>query len=90
MSTLKINVTDKVQGVFFRRSAKDIADELGMTGWIRNNADGSVEAMINGSRESTSKFIEWCKNGPDGAIVDKVLVQESIDETSFDSFKITH
>ena len=90
MSTLKINVTGKVQGVFFRRSAKDIADELGMTGWIRNNADGSVEAMINGSRETTSKFIEWCKNGPDGAIVDKVLVQESIDETSFDSFKITH
>jgi len=62
-------VSGKVQGVFFRSSTKDKAEELGLSGWVRNLADGRVEAVFEGDKEDIDKMAEWCKKGPEYAIV---------------------
>lgn len=66
----------RVQGVFFRYSAKIKAEELGIKGLARNEPDGSVCIEAEGKDEDLEKFIEWCRNGPNMARVDKVEVEE--------------
>lgn len=73
---LNIKVSGLVQGVFFRHGAKEKADQLGITGFIRNEPDGSVYIEAEGGGESLNKFIEWCKRGPDSARVDSVEIKE--------------
>lgn len=63
----------KVQGVFFRASAKDIADSLGLYGWVKNTDDGNVEVYAAGDADAIGRFIDWCHKGPSGARVDAVL-----------------
>ncbi|MBC8172381.1 MAG: acylphosphatase [Chitinophagales bacterium] len=72
----RIKITGQVQGVFYRASAKQIADALDINGWIRNNADGSVLAYVSGEEKSVTKFIEWCWQGPQNAIVSNVSAEE--------------
>lgn len=74
MITQHLLITGKVQGVFYRASAKKIADELGIKGWIRNLPDGNVEALVEGEPAMLNRFIAWCHKGPDGAIVKEVFV----------------
>lgn len=62
-------VSGKVQGVFFRSSTRDVALELGLSGWVKNLADGRVEALFEGKKEAVEKMIEWCKIGPEFAKV---------------------
>jgi acylphosphatase len=70
-------ISGKVQGVFFRSSAKDQAEELGVSGWVRNLADGRVEAVFEGEEGNVRKMIEWCRRGPEYARVEDVgIVQE--------------
>jgi len=57
-------VSGKVQGVFYRASARTKAKELDLLGWIRNLPDGQVEIMIEGNEGNIRKFTEWCKKGP--------------------------
>ena len=52
-------VSGKVQGVFFRSSTKNMAEELGLSGWVRNLADGRVEALFEGKKEVVETMIEW-------------------------------
>lgn len=87
MQGTKIIVTGKVQGVFFRQSAKEEADRLGLTGWVRNVPDGSVEIAAFGDEKSISQLIEWCQEGPPVAsVVDLQL--ESIEFEEHDGFNI--
>ncbi len=72
----RIKVTGKVQGVFFRASAKEEADRLGITGLVRNQPDGSVYIETEGSREDIDKFIAWCRQGPRLAKVESINVEE--------------
>ena len=65
----------EVQGVFFRRTAKLKAEELGLVGWVRNRPDGGVEAVAQGPKTSVNKLIVWCKKGPPFAKVEKVEVE---------------
>jgi len=67
-------VTGKVQGVFFRSSTKNKADELDLTGWVRNLLDGRVEAVFEGEEEKVEKMVEWCRKGPEYARVTGVEV----------------
>ncbi|MFZ3166495.1 MAG: acylphosphatase [Candidatus Methanoperedens sp.] len=67
-------VSGKVQGVFFRSSTKDIAKNLGLFGWVRNLADGRVEAVFEGKKEAVEKMLDWCKVGPEYAKVMEVEV----------------
>ena len=69
-----LRVYGHVQGVFFRESMCRKAQQLGVTGWVRNCRDGSVEAMIQGVPEAVSAMIEWARTGPELARVEGVEV----------------
>ena len=71
-STLHIIVKGKVQGVFYRASAKKAALALGLTGWVRNTPEGHVEIMAYGPEKQLNEFMEWCKEGPPAAKVKEV------------------
>ena len=69
-----------MQGVFYRASAKEKADELGVTGWVKNTVDGFVEAVASGSDNTVQQFVEWCKKGPSRARVDDVVITAQLPE----------
>lgn len=71
-------ISGRVQGVFFRYSTKDEADALGITGWVRNRREGTVETVAEGPRDKLDKFVEWCRHGPPHARVTDV--QENWEE----------
>ncbi|MDQ4029414.1 MAG: acylphosphatase [Actinomycetota bacterium] len=63
-----------VQGVFFRDTARRHAERRGVAGWVRNNPDGSVEAVFEGVEEDVERLVEICRKGPRGARVESVDV----------------
>jgi acylphosphatase len=63
-----------VQGVFFRARMKECAERAGVAGWVRNRADGSVEALLHGPRSAQESVIAWARSGPPGAVVEMVEV----------------
>lgn len=67
-------VRGRVQGVFFRSETLDRARSLRLAGWVRNNADGTVEAVFEGDRERVDSMVEWCRRGPPHAAVADVEV----------------
>jgi acylphosphatase len=69
-----IRITGRVQGVFFRASAKDEAESLGVAGFARNEADGSVLIVAEGDPMALDRFVAWCHEGPENAVVDDVAV----------------
>lgn len=69
MNTISIIVKGKVQGVFYRQSAKEIATNIGITGHIKNQPDGCVYIIATGETTQLSIFLEWCKIGPSKAMV---------------------
>lgn len=69
---LNITITGKVQGVYFRASAKQRADALGVKGFVRNQPNGSVYIEAEASPEVLEKFLAWCNQGPERAQVLKV------------------
>ncbi len=87
MPTVHLLIKGEVQGVFYRATAKEIADKLGVTGWIKNKWDGNVEALAAGDEESLQKFIEWCRQGPKKAEVTDVIVTKK-EETTFNNFSV--
>jgi acylphosphatase len=76
MIAYRIRVSGRVQGVFYRASTKTKADELGLSGWVQNEPDGSVLMEIQGEKEAIDKMIEWCHSGPPHAVVDNVEKEE--------------
>jgi len=83
-------IKGSVQGVFFRSSLQDKAYELGVTGWVRNNHDGSVEAVFEGEREKVDAITNWCHKGPRGAFVSDVEVRNEEYTGSYSSFSIKY
>lgn len=84
-----IKVTGKVQGVFFRANAQSKAEQLGITGWVRNEPDGTVSIAAEGKKDDLHKLIDWCKEGPDWANVNYVDYEEGEIE-NYESFRITY
>lgn len=72
----RVVVRGDVQGVFFRDSARSEATSRGVSGWIRNCSDGSVEAVFEGSAADVEALVEWCRSGPSRASVSDVEVVE--------------
>ncbi len=68
-------MTGFVQGVFFRAEARDRARSLALSGWVRNEPDGSVAAAFEGDRDRVESMVEWCRRGPRGAQVEGVDVE---------------
>lgn len=88
METVHLLIKGKVQGVFFRASAKKIAESLALKGWIKNTKEGHVESVVSGNHTSVIAFIEWCKTGPGKANVSDVVVVTQRDEEIFEHFLI--
>ena len=65
-------VQGRVQGVFYRASAQKKAEALGLTGWVKNCDDGSVEILAEGDKEKLKELIEWCRRGPTLASVSNI------------------
>ncbi len=76
MKHVSIRVYGKVQGVFFRASAKTRADELEVMGIVRNEPDGSVYIEAEGSEEALREFAGWCGRGPEFARVERCVVRD--------------
>jgi acylphosphatase len=87
MPTVHLLVKGKVQGVFYRVSAKEAAETLHLTGWVKNTAEGNVEIKVSGDEESIKQFIEWSKRGPKDAVVHSVIVTQLTEEL-YEDFKI--
>lgn len=88
MPTIHLLIIGKVQGVFYRATAKKIANKLKLTGCIKNIKDGNVEAIATGNEEQLQEFINWCKQGPENAKVEDVIVKQK-QIMSFHTFEIT-
>lgn len=71
---MRVVVTGRVQGVFYRASCAAAARRLGLGGWVRNLPDGRVEAAFEGPVRDVDSMLEWCRRGPEMAQVDAVEV----------------
>jgi len=84
---IRIFVSGKVQGVFFRQALKVMAKKNNVTGWVKNLKDGRVEAVLEGDLEKVSRLVEWSHGGPANARVEDVEIinEKFLDEyTQFD------
>ncbi len=72
MKSVKLLISGKVQGVFFRESAKNRAIDLGLFGWVKNTDDGKVEMVLQGDDNGVNEMIDWSRQGPPSAEVEKV------------------
>ena len=82
MRTVRLRITGTVQGVAYRAWAIRTAEALGLRGWVRNRADGSVEALVSGADAEVAAMIEACHRGPRAARVAKVAVTDDADDGS--------
>jgi acylphosphatase len=69
-----------VQGVGFRFGVERAANSRGVSGWVRNRADGAVEAVFEGALEDVEALVDFCRRGPRGAVVERVEVEEESPE----------
>jgi len=77
MKHLNIMITGKVQGVGFRETTKMIANQMMVTGFVRNEKDGSVYIEVEGDEIFLEEFVNWCHEGPDRSRVENVVVNEA-------------
>jgi acylphosphatase len=84
-----VRVTGLVQGVFFRAWTAELAQQLGVSGWVRNAPDGSVEAHVEGEKWPVQQLVERLHRGPPSAQVAKVIVEDAEPERS-DHFEVRH
>ena len=85
-----IIVTGIVQGVFFRVETKRAAERIGVTGWVRNRPEGTVEAVFEGDREKVEAAVDWCRKGPPSGRVEDVRVTWEPFQGEWSGFDITH
>ena len=87
MPTYEFIIAGKVQGVFYRGSAREKAEELGLTGWVKNMQDGTVVLRATGTSQAIASMKEWCTKGPPGAQVTHVQEKLLADEM-FEGFSV--
>ena len=81
-------VSGRVHGVFMRATTRQVAQKLGLTGWVKNLRDGRVEAIFEGPREKVEEMIKFCHDGPPAAIVEDVELKWETPTGKFDNFDI--
>ena len=86
MRSVRLRITGRVQRVGYRAWAIEAATRLGLRGWVRNRADGSVEVLVIGEEDAVAAMIEACRNGPFAARVRDVSASEAADDGS-DGFR---
>jgi acylphosphatase len=83
-------VSGRVQGVFFRAETADMADRLGLVGWVRNLPDGRVEALFEGEKEDVEKALDFCRRGPSGARVQNLDLKWEDWRGEFEDFRVAY
>lgn len=73
---VRTKIEGRVQGVNFRMATYQAADRIGVSGWVMNKPDGSVEAFFEGNAENVDAMVSWCYKGPPMALVENVTVSE--------------
>jgi acylphosphatase len=81
-------ISGRVQGVFFRAETQRAAMSFNLTGWVRNMADGRVEAVFEGEDTSVDKMLAWCHVGPPAARVQEVITNEEPHTGEFRNFSV--
>ena len=82
MRTVRLRITGRVQGVGYRMWAERTAAQLGISGWVRNRSDGSVELLATGSEGAIAALIKACHEGPRAALVTDVAAEDTEDDGS--------
>ena len=85
---MRLIIEGRVQGVWFRDSTRREAVGLGVTGWVRNRPDGTVEVLAEGQEGDVKKLTAWCRQGPSYAVVTRIHESEEPWKGEFDSFRI--
>lgn len=88
MQTLHARVEGRVQGVFFRDSTRREAQNLGLTGWVKNMPDGTVEIVLQGEKAKLQRMKEWLTEGSPHSIVTNVSYREITENMTYNDFKI--
>jgi acylphosphatase len=88
MITQKLKIRGRVQGVGYRDALRHEAQRRGVAGWVRNRADGSVEATLQGSPERVAELIAWARRGPPASRVDDVQIDLTDDEPEHAGFEL--
>ena len=89
-SNVHVVISGRVQGVWFRANTKQKAEELGLTGWVRNTSDGCVEAVFEGEEKLVNEMIKWCHKGPSLANVENVEIKKQNTTNEYDDFSIRY
>jgi len=84
--TRRLRIRGQVQGVNLREALRQRADQLKVTGWVRNRLDGTVEAIVQGEAFAIDSIVEWARQGPTTARVDSVDVESAESEGDFQIF----
>ncbi|MGH8767494.1 MAG: acylphosphatase [Burkholderiales bacterium] len=84
--TRRLRIRGQVQGVNLREALRQRADQLKVTGWVRNRLDGTVEAIVQGEAFAIDSIVEWARQGPTTARVDSVDVESAESEGNFQIF----
>lgn len=84
--TLRLVIHGLVQGVFFRDSMRREAQRLGVSGWVRNRSDGTVEAAVQGEPADVDAIVRWARRGPPHAQVERIEIEPH--EDSYTSFEV--
>ncbi|MCC5913183.1 MAG: acylphosphatase [Balneolaceae bacterium] len=85
---IHLKISGRVQGVGFRHFTRKNAGELGLSGWVKNMADGSVEAVLAGEKQSLKQMVERLKSGPVTASVSDIEISEAAEEPSGGPFRV--
>lgn len=85
---VELSIRGRVQGVWYRASARAAAEARHLVGWVRNCDDGSVQAVAEGPRSALEDFITWCHKGPPAARVDRVEASWSDPLGGFETFEV--
>ena len=83
-----LKISGRVQGVYYRASALQEAQKLGLVGWVMNCADGSVETLAEGEKAKLDQFIAWCQRGPEGARITGIDIRWAAAEHDLHGFII--
>ena len=83
----RLVIAGRVQGVGFREATVDAARAAGVSGWVRNRVDGTVEALAQGEPAAVDRFVEWCRHGPRIARVSAVAIAEADADPALDGFR---
>jgi acylphosphatase len=78
MIRVRVAVDGRVQDVWYRQSCQREAEAQGVTGWVRNNEDGAVEAVLEGEPEAVSRVLKWMRHGPPHSVVTRVVTHQEV------------